>query len=69
VYLDRTTARQRYPEEWLAPFKEEGGLAVTVEVGDLEVAARATGGVLSDTGAYLTVPPDRASGVVVTFAA
>jgi catechol 2,3-dioxygenase-like lactoylglutathione lyase family enzyme len=69
VYLDRTTARQRYPEEGLAPFKEEGGLAVTVEVGDLEVAARATGGVLSDTGAYLTVPPDRASGVVVTFAA
>jgi hypothetical protein len=42
---------------------------VTVEVGDIEVAARATGGVLSDTGAYLTVPPDRASGVVVTFAA
>jgi catechol 2,3-dioxygenase-like lactoylglutathione lyase family enzyme len=68
VYLDRATARQRYPEEWLSAFKEEGGLAITLEVGDIKAAARATGGV-SDTGDYITVPPDRASGVIVKFVA
>jgi len=69
VYLDRATARQRYPEEWLAMIKEEGGLAVTVEVGDIKAAARETSGVISDTGHYVIVPPDRASGVIVKFAA
>jgi hypothetical protein len=69
VYLDKATARQRYPEEWLEAFKEEGGLAVTLEVGDIEAVTRETGGVVSDAGAHVTVPPDRASGVIMTFAA
>ncbi len=50
VYLDRAVARQRYPEEWLDTFEEQGGLAVTLEVDDIAAAARATGGVVSDTG-------------------
>ncbi|MFL5133509.1 MAG: hypothetical protein ACJ8C6_03015, partial [Microvirga sp.] len=68
VYLDRATARQRYPEEWLRTFKEAGGLAVTLGVGDIKAAARETGDIISDAGAYVTVPPDRASGVVAKFA-
>ena len=69
VYLDRATARRRYPGEWLGMFKEEGGLALTVEVGDIKAAARETAGVVSGTGTYVTVPPDRASGVIVKFVA
>jgi hypothetical protein len=69
VYLDRGTAGQRYPEEWLRTFNEESGLAVTVEVGDLKAAARETSSVISDTGDYIIMPPDRASGVIVKFEA
>ncbi|WP_262268408.1 VOC family protein [Microvirga yunnanensis] len=68
VYLDRATARRRYPEEWLDAFEEDGGLAVILEVGDIKAAARATGGAVSDTGDYLIVPPERAGGVIVKFA-
>ena len=56
------------PEEWLDAFEEDGGLAVTFEVGDIKAAARATSGAVSDKGDYLIVPPERASGVIVKFA-
>lgn len=69
VYLDKATAQQRYPKEWLGTFEEEGGLAVTLEVSAIDAAARETSGVMSDTGDFITVPPDRANGVIVKFAA
>jgi hypothetical protein len=69
VYLDRATAQQRYPEEWLGTFKEEGGLAITLEVDDIKAAARETGGVISDMEASVTIPPDQASGMIIKFAA
>jgi hypothetical protein len=69
VYLDRATAQQRYSEEWLGTFKEEGGLAITLEVDDIKAAARETGGVISDMEASVTIPPDQTSGVIMKFAA
>jgi hypothetical protein len=68
VYLDPASVRARYPDEWLADF-QEGGLAITLQVGDLEVAARETGGIVSDVEARVSVPPSRASGVILNFIA
>jgi hypothetical protein len=68
VYLDRASVRVRYPDEWLADF-QEGGLAITLQVGDLEVAARETSGIASDVEARVSVPPSRASGVILNFIA
>jgi hypothetical protein len=45
-----------------------GGLAITLEVGDLDVAARETGGLVSGAGDRVSVPSDRASGVILNFA-
>ncbi|WP_052764137.1 VOC family protein [Microvirga massiliensis] len=67
VYLDRASARQRYPEAWLEPFTEEGGLAVTFEVGDLDAAAQETGGMVLDPAGRVGVPPNRTSGVILNF--
>jgi hypothetical protein len=64
VYLDRASVRARYPDEWLAGF-QEGGLAITLQVADLEVAARETGGTAWE--ARVSVPPRRASGVILNF--
>ena len=66
VYLDRASVGARYPDEWLADF-QEGGLAITLQVGDLEAAARETGGVVSDVEDRVSVPPRRASGVILNF--
>lgn len=67
-YLDKATARHRYPAEWLEVFKEEGGLAVSIEVSDLDAAARETDGLVLDSGNRVSVPPDRSSGVILNFA-
>ncbi|HEX2136702.1 MAG TPA: VOC family protein [Microvirga sp.] len=69
VYLDRAGARERYPQAWLEAFEDEGGLAITVEAGDLERAARETHGDTSTDRKRVSVPPDRASGVILNFVA
>jgi hypothetical protein len=67
LYLDRAGARARYPEEWLIEFREAGGLAITLEASDLGVAARETGGRISDKEDRVSVPPNRTSGVILNF--
>jgi len=69
VYLGRETAHRRYPASWLRQFEEEGGIAITLEVGDLGIAARETGCVISKIGDRVSVPPDRTSGVILNFVA
>ena len=68
-YLDRATARQWYPTEWLGALREEGGLAVSLEVGDVDAAARETDGAVLDTGSRVSVAPERTNGVILNFAA
>jgi hypothetical protein len=69
VYLDREAAHERYPASWLRTFEDEGGLAITLEAGNLAVAARETAGVLSKTGECVSVAPGRANGVILNFVA
>jgi hypothetical protein len=60
VFLDRATLAKRHPGIALDSLPSEGGVGLRLAVGDLEAAA-------AIVGPALTVPPQAASGVILTF--
>ncbi len=67
VVLDRNSAEARFSAAALADYKGEGGLALTLEVADINAATQAVGECGRREGNRVIVPAGNANGVVLQF--
>ena len=65
VFLDRTALAGRHPGVRLDTLPEQGGVGLTLEVGDLDAAAACIGPSGSRDASGITVPPSAATGVML----
>lgn len=67
VFLDRGALAKRYPGVALEGLPAEGGVGLRLAVHDIEAAAASVGPAGKRDASTLTVPPQAATGVILTF--